>query len=449
MRFILHLATASFTLLIAGIVTAAEPIDLTPAKPAEKAMRVRIETRVGGALKPKTNASDTVARPVPIHAEMTLVYDELALNSPPDAPKRLVRTYERAEATINGRASQLRSERRRVVAQVDAAGLLSLAATDGPLRREELDLLRATADSLTIDGLLPTTPVTEGENWTIPASAIVPLMGFDTTTIAEVTAVLTGATPLYARFQFAGAVHGQIDGAEVEMEVRGIALFDRLTSRLTKVNLAFTERRKPGPATPGVDVTAKVNVTVEPSVSPTPYRTGLLRRLTEAPLTTALELSHPHDEWRTESDRQWFLVATDSMATTVRRFDSGIIVGETTLTLLPPKSADRQPTLEMFEQDIRYALSKQLRQVIATDQWTNAAGLRCMAVVSRGEAEGTPVEWRHYLVSPPTDGRAVSIATTVDASLVEQLGGADRTLVESLTLPKVVGTAKLRIPLRR
>ena len=439
--------TAILALLIAGNLSAAEAIDLTPAGRAKSAMHVRIETHLGGELK--TNATGEATHTMPIQAETTLDYDELALDSPSGTPQRFVRTYEQADATINGHASQLRTECRRIVVQVDEAGRLRLAATDGPLQREEFDLLRATADSLTIDGLLPTDPVAEGDTWDIPAVALIPLMGLDTATIAEVTAVLTGSTEQYARFQFAGAVHGQIDGADVEMDVRGIALFDRQTSRLTKVNLAFNEIRKPGPATPGVDVTAKVNVTIEPSVIAPHYSAGLLRRLAGAPLTTALELSHPRGDWRTECGRQWHLVATDNMATTVRCLDSGITIGETTLSLLPSQSADRQPTFEAFEQEVRYTLSKQLKQVVASDQWTNAAGLRCMMIVSRGIVGEMPVEWRHYLAIPTVKGQAVSIATTVDATLADQLGGADRALVEALTLPKASETAAIQIPLRR
>jgi hypothetical protein len=72
-----------------------------------------------------------------------------------------------------------------------------------------------------------------------------------------------------------------------------------------------------------------------------------------------------------------------------------------------------------------------------------------MMVVSRGEAQRVPVEWRHYLAAPTETGSAVSIATTVDATLADQLGGADRSLVEALKLPNTPATAAVQIPLRR
>ena len=135
---------------------------------------------------------------------------------------------------------------------------------DGPLSREQLDLIDVVGDSYSINRLLPKQPVADGESWANDASVMGPLLTFDTVAVCEVQSVLDEFNANFAKVRLAGDVQGTADGAATEQEVRGVYLFDRKLRRITRLNLAVREKRSIGGATPGLDAVAKVQIKIDP-----------------------------------------------------------------------------------------------------------------------------------------------------------------------------------------
>jgi hypothetical protein len=233
----------------------------------------------------------------------------------------------------------------------------------------------------------------------------------------------------------AGVVHGTVDGAATEQEIRGVYLFDRRLRRITRFNLAVHEKRAIGGATPGLDAVAKLQITMEPLESCPQLESAKLGATVRSDRSTALELLYdsPQLGYQLPHDRQWFVTSEGREEVTLRRVDGTDVVAQCTVLALPPKSAGRQTTLEQFQKDVMYSLGKNGGELVRTRQWQNSHAHYCYEVVVSGSVEDMPVEWHYFLVARES-GHRVSLAVTIERPMLERVGAADRALVERLKL---------------
>ena len=239
----------------------------------------------------------------------------------------------------------------------------------------------------------------------------------------------------YVKVRLAGDVHGTADGAATQQEVRGVYLFDRKLRRVTRLNLAIREKRSIGGATPGLDAVAKVQIKIDPIKTSSHLSEDVISKSTSTARSPLRDLlfDSPALGFRIKHDRQWYVTAEGRESATFRRVDGGDLVAQCTLTVLPPKSAGRQTSLEQFQKDMQFSLGKSFGELVSSRQWQNAAGLYCYEVVARGLVEELPVEWHYYLAAPES-GNRVSAAVTIEKPMLDRVAGADRELVESLQL---------------
>lgn len=404
----------------------AESIDLTP-NPGGWSDPISVETdlRISGEVTPEAAPGEEPhARPVAV--QLQLAYRQEGLNCEADATPRVMRVIDRVERNQQG-AAGLRSNRRALVAESHPSGA-RIAAVDGALTRPELDLVRLPADPLDLNALLPIeTRIRDGGTWKVDPAAINRLLRVEADTVCEVTGILTGATSTHAKLRFAGPVHGHVDGAEIEIELRGVALFDRTKARLTQLNLGWKETRKVGPATPALEATAKLNVTVQPTADTEAFPvTDLLMAETVTP-EERLRFTTADGGWSLLADREWHLVASNRRATTLRRIEQGRVTAVTTLT-----PAARGLTASDLEKEVRYSLGKQLYQILSTEQGVTPSGLRTAAIASSGEVEGQPAEWRHHVLA--SERAALTATTTLPAVEGPADDSAVRRMLSSISL---------------
>jgi hypothetical protein len=436
------------------------PIDLAPRDKA-KLTRVTIQLDAGGHVLVRANDQNEQSesakdsdkpgeRKLPISVVAKIAYDErrLANGSATAAAGTplAVRHYKTAEAVIKvdsgGRAPKLPDEHRLIVLeQCDGRPALYCPAT--PLSREELDLIDVIGNSFCADRLLPAKPVVEGDSWANDAAVMGPLLALDTVAVCEVQSVLEESNADFAKVRFAGTVHGTADGAATQQDVRGVYLVDRRQHCVTRLNLAVHETRAIGAGTPGLDVVAKVQISIAPQQESAQLGDDAMAKLKGRNRTPARELSFeaPALGFRVRHDRNWYVIAEGREAVTFRRVDKGDLVAQCTFTLLPSKSEGRQTSLEQFQKDVTFNLGKNFGELVSARQWQNAAGLYCDEVIARGHVEELPVEW-HYYLAAPTSGPRVSVVVTIEKPMVERLGSADRELIESLQLFPALPPAK-------
>jgi hypothetical protein len=312
------------------------------------------------------------------------------------------------------------------VAEAGAEGA-KIVAAQGPLTRAELDVVQSAADPIDIDALLPGGEVRDGGTWKVDPAMVGRLMRIAPSDVCEVVGVVSDITPTHARLRYAGTIEGLAEGAKVAIDLRGVALFDRSAGRLTKLNLAWKEKRELGPATPALEANAKLNVAIEDAEDESPFDADLIESVAKQPLDDRLLVRVAAGGWTLLAERDWFVVAEDRRTTTLRRIDGDKIAAVTTIVADSP----RKLSLPEFESEVRHALGSDLSQIVKSQLTPDDGGVERLSVASIGKVEQQPVAWRHHHLAAA--GAALSATTTLR---VDEAGSTDdapvRRLIESV-----------------
>jgi hypothetical protein len=335
------------------------------------------------------------------------------------------------------------------------------AASDGTalnglsrrLSREQYDLIDIPGNSLVIDRLLPKGEVKVSEGWDHDAETIAGLLGMNHVAICEVRSEVLGMENRQVQIRMAGTVHGTIEGAATEIDIRGAYLFHLDEGRITKANLALKELRKPGEVTPGLDVVAKMSLNVTPlsKEAPRPFEDELMEQTRE--LTTAelgeLQLESPQRGYRFRHDAGWYVTGEQREQMSLRRLERGDFIAHCNISTLPARPADKPMTLQEFEANVTKALGDKMDNVEAATEWANEAGHQCLGVIARGKIEDVEMEWRYYMVAAEGK-RPATISVTAEQGLIERFGDADRAIVESMVLvDQPTSTAAKPLPAKK
>ncbi|MEQ8849045.1 hypothetical protein [Botrimarina sp.] len=405
-------------LALGGPTLGAPTIDFSPTGRVAPPSVVRVDLRYEA-----TATAEASEHPAKSNGQLKLEYRQAAVD---DRGGRYVRVVDRCRDARN--ADPLGAHRRVLLAEPGVTGV-RVAAAGAPLERSELDLVQPSADPLDLPSLAPIEPLADGGVWSLDALSLGRLMRLDRVTLCEVTGVVADANDRFALLKLAGAVHGLVDGASVEIDLRGAALFDRAAHSFTKANFAWDERRVVGPATPAIEARAKLNIAVRPlGPADEPIATAVVDRAARATFDPRLLITTGDGRWSLLADRDWFVVASGRDATTLRRVEGERIAAITTLT---PRG-DSPVTLESLRDEVRSALGDQLQQFTSGDRGANAAGLTFVEVTAVGAIDGRPAIWNRAHVA--AGERAIALATTIASS---ETGADDpsrpvRELIETL-----------------
>lgn len=455
-------AVLSMFLVFDGFVGAAEPDPSASAtypliaeiEPGARA-NVAVTLDVGGELI-VPGEDDAADAKLPMSVAARLDYLEQLLVWPGDsqAPARSLRRYSEARATIKtqeqGVERELPENRRVVVAAVSEYGS-ALTSLEQPLTREQFDLLNAVGNSLAIDRLLPNKEMKESDGWDHDPATIGDLLGMDHVAVCDVRSVVTGEENRQVKIRLGGTVHGTVEGAATEMELRAAYLYHLDEGRITKLNLAIKEKRRTGEVSPGLDVVAKLSVVVKPVAKSEPAlfdekTIAKAGAMTEAVLRQ-LVVDAPQRGYRFRHDVSWYVTAEHRELMSLRLMVGGELLAHCNVTTRPPRGVENAETIGQFESQVSEALDKKLEKIEAAREWKTAAGRRCLGVFANGTVNEVPLQWRYYRLSgenlPET-----TIAVTVEQSLLERFADADRALVDSLELVPlpVTKTAEAKAP---
>lgn len=435
-------AWAALTLLAQGAAAAAPAsFDLSARLQPGDRTRASMSLKLGGEMiTPGTEGKSTK---LPISVVADIAYDEQLLAWVREQPvqARALRRYAHAKAAIkvdDGGVERLLPEKSRLIVAAHETGRFHLNGLEQPLEREQLDLVRVVADTLALDRLLPNRRIAEGESWDHEPASIAALLGFDHVAMCKVKSTVLGAENGQVKLKLKGQATGAVDGAAAEVELQAAYLYHLRRGRITKFNLAIKEHRKPGQVSPGLDVVAKLSLTLRPIDSGAElFEPGQIERASQ--LSTAeirqLAFSSPSRGCRFRHADDWYVTAVQPDLMSLRLLYEGELLAHCNIRTLPVKiTADQQSiSLPEFEADIRRTLGEKLREISSATEWETPAGNLCLGVFADGEIDDVPIQWRYYLISQPGKPQ-ISVSVTVERSQLGAFADADRILVDSLEL---------------
>jgi len=399
--------------------------------------RIEAALDVGGDLKV---VEDNKVQRFKMSVLANLTYHErsLELATAPTATWRAIRYYDSSGAMIqvDGHSTKpvLREDRRLIGVEV-AGPKTTLFSPHGSLTRDELDLVDLLGNSLLMDCLLPEQPVRVGDQWKHSADLITALLGLDAVSEADVSSTLLTVSAERARFEMNGRVAGAVGGVTTDLEVKAKYHFDLKTNRVTWFGLLIKEDRSVGHIGPGLEVTARLQMKIEPGKQEPQLSDRALAGLTlhPTPELTTLTYASPEGGWGFAYDRNWHVTSDDAKLAVLRLVKRGEFVAQCTVSSLPNATLGKELTLAAFQDDVKHGLGKSFKQFVEAGQSANARDYRVYRVVVDGEASELPIRWVYYYVADKY-GRQVVLAFTVEGRLLKAFDKADEQLLSSLHL---------------
>lgn len=408
--------------------------DLQSVRRESEITRVEALLEVEGKLKLK--AGDTI-QSYPVSVAGKIAYDEKLLEGKPSELDwlRSLRQYQQTDAAISiekGQVTpQLRADRH-LIGVVVRDGRPLLYSPDGPLSREELDLIELPGNSLLIEGLLPEEPVRLNESWKHSDNLLAALLNIEAIGANEVESRLVEVTDDTARIETAGHVNGAIHGVATEIELKAKIKVDLSLRRITWFAMALKEQRSIGHVDPGVEVVARLQMKLTPDVD-SPRLDPAALKLTRQQFQNAdarLSYESPTGRYGLLYDRRWFVINDEPELTVLRYVDRGELLAQCNISVRPEGEI---PPLAKFQQDIKQSLGDSFGQFVRASQTVNDQGLAVYRVVASGMASDLPIQWNYYLVSDP-EGNSVVLLFTLEEHLVERFGAADEELVSNVRI---------------
>lgn len=412
---------------------AAETYSLTHKARLGDSTRVKLEMHVGGNLR---LTKDGKSRDLPMAVEAKLTYDEQITSlGAAKSPWRSLRHYSQAEAEIGvekGGVKPSLSTERRLIGVESLDGVSTLFSPSGPLTREELDLVDIPGNTLLIDEMLPSEPVAIGGSWKHADSLLTAILGLDAVSFTDAQSVLGEVADGKARIAMAGAVQGAIGGVSTSIELKAKYEYDLQQKRITWFALLIKEKRAVGHVSPGLDVVAKLILTVTPIAESEQLKAAQASKPITSPTSNLTRLSYAHmsGKWRFMYDRSWYVTSDEKNLAVMRMVDRGELVAQCNISPLPPNGG-KPVTLAEFQADIQRSLGANFGSFLNASQATDATGSTVYRVTASGMVSQLPVQWIYYLVASQ-QGERVTLAFTLESDLVERLGQADKTLVSTV-----------------
>jgi hypothetical protein len=396
--------------------------------------RVQVLLEVGGELK---IAEEGKIKPLKMSVVGKLTYDERLLTVPKESTEsRSVRNYDVAEAVIKiengGIKPKLRSVRQ--VVGVDVAdNHTTLFSPQGPLTRDELDLIDVPGNSLLLDQLLPSNAVSPGDRWEHSESLMAALLALDAVSKTEVTSELKELDDSAARIELTGRVEGAAGGVATTLELKGRYKYSVKDQRVTWFALLIEEKRSIGHVGPGADIVARLQMTVTPGSSSPQLTDQALTdfSLDARPEQAVLQYLAPNGKFTFLHDRRWHVMHDQADKLAMRMVDRGDLVAQCNVAQLPPTAAGKHPGLETFQSDIKQSIGESFGQFIKASESTSASGYTLYRVEATGMVSELPIRWIYYRVADQ-QGHQVVFAFTLEEDLAAQLAESDQAIIDSV-----------------
>jgi len=405
---------------------ATKPDDLT---------RVAVKMEVGGDL---TVPGEGQPKPLKMSVVAAMKYDERLLESI-TGHARAVRHYTEAQAVIkieNGGVTPVLSDEHRLIAVDWTGDACNLYSPRGALSRDELELVDLPAPSLLLDGLLPTEAVVQDATWKQPDGFWATFLRLDAIGSNEVTSKLVELTAgKEAIVELTGNLTGAVEGVATEIEIKGRYRFDLTSHRIATFGVAIKEKRSIGHVGPGMDVVARVEMTLEPLAESPQLSDEALAGLPLDPESAGQALAYqPQTQaYRFFNDRRWHIIDESPELTTLRYVDRGELVAQCNVAPGAKAPPGKHTSLEKFQEDIKKVLGESFGQFVEAVSGTSPSGYVVHRVSATGTVKELAIEWRYYLLAD-AEGHQAMFAFTLEQELAERFGDADERLVGSLTL---------------
>jgi hypothetical protein len=396
--------------------------------------RVNSILEISGQLKVNADGKQLIR--VPVSGKGELQYTQRLLTANQEGtPEKAIRVYHATSA--NSRigdksvSSQLNNDRQLIVAQASSADVV-LFSPLGPLSRDELELIDIQGNTLLLGRLLPSKEVAVGDKWSHDDALVAALLKLDLITENKLESVLKRVADGTAFIEMSGTVEASVGGVTSQLEVTAKYNFELKPRQITWLAMSIKEDRSVGHAEPGLDVTARLRISIAKGEPVPELSDAAIAQLPQeaTSATTLIAFTSGAGGIRFVHDRNWRVMIDRSDVIILRLVERGDLIAQCNISRLADAQAGKQLTMMSFQSDIRRVLDANFGQFTDTSESPGEHGLRMLRTVVAGVAADLPIQWTYYHLTG-ANGQQASLVFTLDAKLVERFSGADQALVSS------------------
>lgn len=349
-----------------------------------------------------------------------------------------VRHYREAvsESTVSGERSkkQLAGDRRGILVYRDAKGPLHVSP-NGPLAREELELVSEHFETLAIPGLLPGKAMKAGETWTIANDAAQSVCHFDGLVKSELVGKLVDVKDGIATISVDGKAEGIEHGAAVKLAVAAKLTFDIAKVFVTKVEWVQVDEREAGPVSPAMDAKVTISLTRNREATvPKEIEALLAKRPAEGKVPEILtQLRHVDPNgYEFVYPRDWHFVVKNDKHLVLRLLNRGEYVAQATFAAWKPGAAatDTKAILAEFVEATRKQPGWEPEKVLENGTLPAGEGRELYRISASGKQDGVEVVQSFHLLGG--NGKHLAVATVCNANATEKVGARDVALVSAV-----------------
>ncbi|QGJ70117.1 Hypothetical protein PBC10988_18060 [Planctomycetales bacterium 10988] len=401
----------------------------------QETTRVKLMLEVGGKLK-LADMKNRSIDPIDMSVVANLNYEEQwQLGDPHQVGgQRTIRYYQDPDATIKvgtGRVIPfLREDRRLIVSDRSVEGKPVLFSPQGPLTRDELDLLEVPCNTMALYTLLPEESQKIGDSWQAPADSWGAVLSLDAVSQSDVKSTLTEVSESEAIVDSQGVIDAAIGGVATEMEIESKCHFDLKSKRIKHFGLVIREKRSIGHVAPGLEVVARLRIALSP-IDKSDYLND--KRLEGVqtdphPAVTMLVYEQP-GQYFFFHPRDWYLLENDSQNVVLRLVRRGDLMAQCNIRAAKVGEDAPEPTMKNFQKQVQQVLGDQFEKFIDAGQVPHEVDYNILRLEVAGTASNLPIRWIYYLVN--VNERQAVFTFTTEEALVESLKSIDYEIVSS------------------
>ena len=379
-------------------------------------------------------------------------YEERFENYSADGGLRSVRRYEQAGmkrkfgATIT--RPLLDSSRKYVVSEFNGKKT-RIYSTGGPMKDAQYALLHELPFNTTLlDRLLPNRVVKLGEDWTLSNEVVTALLGVDAIENNTIHLSLTSVSDNFAEVELyqLGAKNDKgeegpstlscaSEGATVELDMEGKFQFDLKSRRITWFGVRISERRSQSVATPGLEWSATLKISIAPLEEPEKLIDEVVAPFKGAPKPELLMLYYNAQKgpWKFQHSRKWKMIEDGDKITSLCYLDGGEAVAQCNVLSNGKIDLATKPSLAGYKEEIKKGLGDRFAKFAEEAAYEGPNGADVYYVVTDGLYEDAPYRWVYYLITDK-DGNQATIMFELRADLLEKYDDSGNDIVETFRL---------------
>jgi hypothetical protein len=430
----------TFVVVVATSIPAtAQPLNLTEKNTLGERANFAIDLELKGNL---VVTLENGKQTIPLEAKAKHRLAERCVAVTDGLPSTTARLYSEATVTASIATEKsnrtLPSDRRLILAKRNGDGLFCFSP-NGPLTRDDLDLVTDHFNPQCLPGLLPGKVVNAGDTWTLTNATVQAACRFDATVKTTLAGKLTAVKDGIASFVINGNVEGLENGSKVAIEVAASGSFNIIAGHITSLTWKQKDEREQGPVNPASQLEATVtlkrdNATLELKELSDDALAGLPEKNLPARLTD-LRFTDAKGRYQILHPREWHVTGQTDTHLVMRLLDRGELVAQATVTVWNKMEPGKHIQAEDFKKAAASAPGWTPGKTLFDHELPMPVGRWLYKLSIEGKMEETPVIQTFYLLAGP-QGDQVAVTVTTKPEKVKTLGSRDMNLVNSITFGK-------------